>query len=59
MLASQVVKAQSTEGLSLVSNIVELLCYTIIVAYNLNHVSLFSLCFLLLVCGSAHVQRYA
>jgi len=34
----QVVRAQSTEGLSLVSNIVELLCYTIIVAYNLNHV---------------------
>lgn len=37
--ALQVVRAQSTEGLSLVSNIVELLCYTIIVAYNLNHVS--------------------
>lgn len=36
---TQVVRAQSTEGLSLVSNIVELLCYTIIVAYNLNHVS--------------------
>lgn len=35
---AQVVRAQSTEGLSLVSNCVELLCYTIIVAYNLNHV---------------------
>jgi hypothetical protein len=35
----QVIRANSTEGLSLFSNVVELLCYTIIVAYNLNHVS--------------------
>jgi hypothetical protein len=32
----KILQARSVEGLSLMSNVVELCCYTIVIAYNLN-----------------------
>jgi hypothetical protein len=34
----QVWRAKSVDGLSLTSNIVELLCYTVVFAYNISQV---------------------
>lgn len=34
----KILQARSVEGLSLMSNVVELCCYTIVIAYNLNQV---------------------
>jgi hypothetical protein len=34
----KIIRAGSTEGLSLTSNIVELCCYTVVIAYNISQV---------------------